>query len=210
MLEWHLTTAQSLALIDQKIGEHSYSPAEYEIVRRVIYATADFDYQSLLYFSEKALIVGAAAIASRCTIIVDVSMVKAGIVPRLQTAFANPVYCTSEAFTRPQKSKIQSALEMQMMARRYPEGIFVIGQSETALVSLIELIEEEIIKPTLVIGTPAGLIGVDVAKERLQDTDIPLITTQGCKGSTVVAVAIVSGLVALTKLAYSEEVKLIF
>ncbi|MGK7930401.1 MAG: precorrin-8X methylmutase [Microcystaceae cyanobacterium] len=206
-MEWHLTTAQSLALIDQTIGEHPYFPAEYEIVRRVIYATADFDYQSLLYFSETALTTGGAAIASRSTIIVDVSMVKAGIIPSLQTSFVNPIYCASETLTHPYKSTMGSTWEMQTIARRYPEGIFVIGQSEIALIALIELIEEEIIKPTLVIGTPAGLIGMDVAKERLHDTDIPLITTQGCKGGAVVAVAIVNGLVALTRLAYSEEIK---
>jgi precorrin-8X/cobalt-precorrin-8 methylmutase len=119
-------------------------------------------------------------------------------------AFANPIYCASETLTRPQKSKIKTAWEMQTMARRYPEGIVIIGQSETALIALVELIEEEIIKPALVIGTPAGLIGVDVVKERLQDTDIPLITIQGSKGSAVVAVAIFNGLVALTRLAYSE------
>jgi len=44
VMEWHVTDAQSLAVIDREIGEHAFSPAEYEIVRRVIYATADFDY----------------------------------------------------------------------------------------------------------------------------------------------------------------------
>ncbi|MGK7945589.1 MAG: precorrin-8X methylmutase [Microcystaceae cyanobacterium] len=203
-MEWNLTTAQSLALIDQTIGEHTYSPAEYEIVRRVIYATADFEYQSLFEFSEKALDVGAAAIAARSSIVVDVPMVKAGITPSLQIVFANPVYCASEILTRPQRSKIKRIWEMQSLARKYPESIFVIGQSETALIGLIELIEEEIVKPALVIGTPAGLIGVDVLKERLHDTDIPLITIQGCKGSAVVAVAIINGLMALTKLAYGK------
>ena len=41
-MEWHITDAQSLSLIDQEVGEHSFSPAEYEIVRRVIYETADY------------------------------------------------------------------------------------------------------------------------------------------------------------------------
>ena len=46
-MEWHITDAQSLAIIDNEIGEHSLSPAEYEIVRQVIYATADFEYKNL-------------------------------------------------------------------------------------------------------------------------------------------------------------------
>ena len=47
-MEWHGTDAQSLAIIDHEIGAHTFSPAEYEIVRRVIYATADFEYQHLI------------------------------------------------------------------------------------------------------------------------------------------------------------------
>jgi len=36
---------QSFALIDQEIGEHNFSPAEYAIVRRVIHSTADFEFK---------------------------------------------------------------------------------------------------------------------------------------------------------------------
>ncbi|MEM9907638.1 MAG: precorrin-8X methylmutase, partial [Cyanobacteria bacterium P01_D01_bin.44] len=90
-MEWHVTDAQSLRIIDREIGPHSFAPAEYELVRRVIYATADFDYKQLVQFSEQALQSGAAALAARTTIIVDVPMVQVGIVPRVQTTFANPV-----------------------------------------------------------------------------------------------------------------------
>ena len=45
-MEWHVTDAQSLAIIDSEIGDHVFSPAEYEIVRRVVYATADLEYKS--------------------------------------------------------------------------------------------------------------------------------------------------------------------
>ena len=52
-MEWHISTVQSLAIIDQEIAETRFAPAEYEILRRVIYETADFEYESLLYFSDK-------------------------------------------------------------------------------------------------------------------------------------------------------------
>ena len=61
-MEWHVTDAQSLRIIDQEIGNHTFSPSEYEIVRRVIYATADFEYRSLIHFSDQALQSGAAAL----------------------------------------------------------------------------------------------------------------------------------------------------
>ncbi len=205
VMEWHTTDAQSLSIIDREIGNHSFSPSEYEILRRIIYATADFEYKSLIRFSEQALQAGAAALAARSTIIVDVPMVQVGIAPLIQATFANPVYCSMETLTRPQRDRTQAAWGMETLARRYPEGIFVIGQAQTALISLVELIETEEIRPALVIGTPAGFVGVDVAVERLKDSLVPHIRIGSRKGSAVVAAAIVNGLVDLAWQAYGQE-----
>lgn len=204
-MEWHITDAQSLRIIDREIGNHAFSPAEYEIVRRVIYATADFEYRDLIRFSEQALQAGAAALAARSTIIVDVPMVQVGIVPIIQATFANPVYCSMDALTRPQREKTRVAWGIETLARRYPEGIFVVGQAQTALSGLVDLIEKEEIKPALVIGTPAGFIGMESAVERLKDSLVPHIRIEGRKGNAVVAAAIVSGLVDLSWQAYGKE-----
>jgi precorrin-8X/cobalt-precorrin-8 methylmutase len=204
-MEWHLTDAQSLAIIDREVGDHIFSPAEYEIVRRAIYATADFEYKSLIHFSDLALQSGAAALAARTTVIVDVPMVQVGINTTVQNTFANPIYCSMEALTRPQKEKTRAAWGIETLARRYPEGIFIIGQSQTALTSLVSLIEAEEIKPALVIATPSGFLGMDTAKSKLHDSLIPHIRTEGRKGSSVVAAAIVNSLVDLAWQAYGGE-----
>ncbi|MEM8780622.1 MAG: precorrin-8X methylmutase [Cyanobacteria bacterium P01_G01_bin.49] len=209
-MEWHVTDAQSLAMIDNEIGETDHSPAEYEIIRRVIYQTADFDYLSLIRFSEKALQSGAAALAARSTIVVDVPMVQVGIAPNLQSTFANPVYCSTQTITRPQKAKTPTAWGIETLAKRYSEGIFVVGDSQTALTALVELVEENKIKPALLIGTPAGFIGADVAKQRLHDTQIPHITVDGRKGSAVVAVAIVNSLIDLAWQTYEQTSSLTY
>lgn len=205
VMEWHVTDAQSLRIIDREIGDHTFSPAEYEIVRRVIYATADFEYKSLIRFSDQALQAGAAALAARSTIVVDVPMVQVGITPMIQQTFVNPVYCSMDALTRPQREKTRSAWGIETLARRYPEGIFVVGQAQTALTALVDLIETEEIRPALVIGTPAGFVGVEEAMERLKDSLVPHIRIEGRKGSAVVAAAIVEGLVDLAWQAYGKE-----
>jgi precorrin-8X/cobalt-precorrin-8 methylmutase len=174
-------------------------------VRRVIYATADFEYKSLIRFSDQALQAGAAALAARTTIVVDVPMVQVGIAPNIQNTFANPVYCSLDALTRPQKEKTKAAWGIETLAKRYPEGIFVIGQAQTALSTIVELIEAEEIRPALVIGTPAGFVDVDVAKGRLNDSLIPHIRIEGRKGSAIVAAAIINGLVDLAWQAYGKE-----
>lgn len=204
-MEWHTSDAQSLAIIDREIGEHTFSPAEYEIVRRVIYTTADFEYKSLVRFSELALQSGAAALAARTTIVVDVPMVQVGISHNIQHTFANPVYCSMEAITRPQKEKTRAAWGIETLARRYPEGIFVIGQAQTALTAIVELIQAEEIRPALVVGTPSGFLDVAEAKARLEDSLVPHIRIEGRKGNAVVAAAIVNGLVDLAWQAYGRD-----
>ena len=204
-MEWHITDAQSLRVIDLEIGDHTFSPSEYEIVRRVIYATADFEYKNLIQFSEQALQSGAAALAARTTLVVDVPMVQVGIASGIQNTFSNPVYCSMDALTRPQKGKSRAAWGIETLAKRYPEAIFVLGESQAALDSLVNLIESEEIRPALVVGTPAGFLEAEVTKARLQDSLIPNICISGRKGSSVVAAAIVNGLVDLAWKAYGES-----
>lgn len=204
-MEWHISDVQNLAVIEQEIDNQALSPAILEIVRRIILETADFEYQYLMQFSERALNDGAAAFAARSTIIVDTPMVQVGISPHLQETFANPIFCATETITRPQKEKTKADWGIQTLAKRYPEAIFVIGQSLTALTALVELIEEQEIKPALVIATPTAFINVEIVKERLKDADVPYITINGRKGGAMVAVAIVNALVDLTWICYGQN-----
>lgn len=201
-MEWHSTEAQGLSIVDHEFGSSELSPAEYHIIRQVIYETADFEYKNLIRFSDTALQEGAAALAARTTLVVDVPMVQVGITANIMDTFANPVYCSMDALTRPQKEKTKAAWGIETLARRYPEGIFVVGQSQTALMSLVELIESEAIRPALVVSTPTGFNDIDFLKERLNDSRIPHIRSAGRKGSAVVAVAIMNSLVDLAWQAY--------
>jgi precorrin-8X/cobalt-precorrin-8 methylmutase len=185
--------------------DHDFSPAEYEVIRRVIYATGDFDYGSCLYFSPQALAAGAAALAARTTIVVDVPMVQVGITPILQGCFANPVYCSMEALTRPQRGKSQTAWGMETLAQRYPEAIFVVGTAEPALADLVDLIEQGEIQPALVVATPAAFLDGDDLKGRLRLTSVAQVTVDGSKGGATVATAIMEGLIDLAWQAYHQE-----
>jgi precorrin-8X/cobalt-precorrin-8 methylmutase len=217
-MEWHITDAQSLATIDKEVGgflalKHldegitegeyrNFSPAEYEIVRRVIYATGDFEYKSLIEFGERALQASAAALASRSSIVVDEAKVQAGIAREVQNTFANPVYCAVETQTRPQKDKTLAAWGMETLAKRYPEGIFVVGQAPTALLTLVDLIKADKIRPVLIIATPPQFINMDSIKQSLKEFSIPNITIKSRKGGATVATAILDGLIDLSWEAY--------
>jgi len=81
----------------------------------------------------------------------------------------------------------------------------VIGESQTALATLVDLIEMEDVKPALVIGTPAGFIDTDVIKSRLNDSLIPHIRVDGRKGNAIAAAAIFNSLVSLAWQAYGNK-----
>jgi precorrin-8X/cobalt-precorrin-8 methylmutase len=204
-MEWHITDAQSLAIIDHEIGDRLISPAEYEIARRVIYATGDFEYKSLIKFSENAISSAVAALSARTTIIVDLPMIQAGIAYEIQETFANPIFCGLERMNRSQTAKTSVAWGLETLARRYPESIFVIGQTQTALIALMKLVEAQEIKPALIIATSANFGGVEVLKQKLQNSSIPNITIDSQKGNAVVATAILDSLIDLAWQAYGKE-----
>ncbi len=196
--EWHKSDGRGMAIIDAEIEyDHFMSPAKHEIVRQVIYATGDFDYKDLIYFSDQALELGAAAIAARTSIVVDVNTLQAAISPILQSTFANGSYACTTVVTRPQNQKSQAVWGMETLAQRYPRGIFIIGESQSALETLVSLIKAKEIIPAMVIAAPAEFVNVGAAKFSLQQSMVPSIFINSQKGGVIVAAKIFSALVAL-------------
>lgn len=195
-MNWHITDAQSLALIDREIADHQLSPAEYEIVRQIIYATADFDYLDLLRCSSDALFHGAAAIAAKTPIIVDVAMIQVSLVPLLQQTFYNPVYCCTTTATRSTKEKTKAALGLEILAKQHQNAIYVIGQDETTLSNFIELTEQTKIQPALAIAT-APLWQEQGQKQWLKNATFPCIYLDSRKGGAMIATSIIKSLVTL-------------
>jgi precorrin-8X/cobalt-precorrin-8 methylmutase len=204
-MEWHTVDVQNLAIIDREVEDHTLSPAEYEIARQVICATADFDFINLIQFSPKALKAGAAALAARATIVVDVPTVQAAIATKVQATFANPIYCATEAITRPKKNISQATWGIETLAQRYPEAVFTIGESQSALNSLISLIEIGDLKPALVIAAPPKFTDIDLTQSKLQNSSIPHIFINDRKGNAVVAAAILKALIDISWQAYNDH-----
>lgn len=204
-MDLHITDVQSLAMIDRQLSNTDLSPAKYEITRQVIYKTADFEYLSLLRFSENSLTKGAAALAAHTSVIVDRPTTQVGIVPVLQKTFGNPVYCCSTLATRPQQRKTEAAWGLETMAKNHPQAIYVIGQEQTALTTLVELIERKTIQPSLVVATPPIFVEEGI-KQWLEKSSIPHIYVAGNRGNSVVAATIINTLAQLTWQEYSLNV----
>ncbi len=79
-------------------------------------------------------------------------------------------------------------------------GIVVIGNAPTALMEVIQMVKEGVIKPALIIGIPVGFICAAESKEELSKLEgAPFITNKGRKGGSSSASAIINALYKLVR-----------
>jgi precorrin-8X/cobalt-precorrin-8 methylmutase len=190
----HAITLASFAQIDQEIGAHSFSEAEYSVVRRVIHTTADFDYQQLICFGHQPFDAAEKALQRRKPIVTDVSMVAAGIGSVVNKTWRSPVSVAIQQAPISPLGQTRSASGMRQCAQAHPHAIFAIGNAPTALLALCEGIAQGDYRPALVIGAPVGFINVVESKQALADLAVPHILVSGRKGGSAVAAAIVNAL----------------
>ena len=196
---------KSMEIIENEIGSHPYSKDEWSIVRRVIHATADFDFarQNMLVFHKNSISNGINTLKNGCNIIVDVNGVIGGLNKENLKEFGNKAICNIsepkivEEAKKLNKTRAQTS--MRMAVSEMNGGVVVIGNAPTALVEVIQMIKENVTRPSLVIGIPVGFVCAVESKEELQTIDIPYITNKGRKGGSPCASAIVNALFKLLK-----------
>ena len=196
---------ESMQIIENEIGSHSYNEHEWPIVRRIIHSTADFDFarDNKIIFQKNAVQSGLDALKNGCSIIVDVNGIVGLMNKQNPKDFGNNVICNISEPSLIEASKKENKTRAQMSMRIAKEdmngGIVVIGNAPTALLEVMEMIREEITKPALVIGIPVGFVSAVESKDELAKMDIPFITNQGRKGGSPCASAIVNALYKLLR-----------
>ncbi len=196
---------ESMEIIDREIGSHPYSDMEWPIVRRIIHATADFDFagKNKIVFHDDAITSGINALKNGCSIITDVNGVIGGLNKQNPKDFGNNIICnisdSSLAERAKQENKTRAQISMRVAAFEMNGGIVVIGNAPTALLEVIKMIREGITKPALVIGIPVGFVSAAESKEELQTINVPFITNTGRKGGSSCAASIVNALFKLLR-----------
>ena len=194
----------SFEIIDGEIGNHSYNKEfEWDIVRRVIHATADFDFASKekLLFNNDAIKFGFKAIENKRNIITDVEMIRAGISKNSLTQLNLKCICNISDSNIIHEAKIlnktRAETAMRNLVQEMKGGIIVIGNAPTALHEVIRMVNEKITIPSLVIGVPVGFVSAVESKIELSKSCIPHITNIGRKGGSSVACSIINALMLL-------------
>jgi precorrin-8X/cobalt-precorrin-8 methylmutase len=183
----------SFSIIDQEIGDHSFTKEQYAVVQRVIHASADFELGKSLLFHPQAIQAGIRAIREGKKIVADVQMVQVGINKTRIEKFGGEVkvYISDPDVIEEAKrlNTTRAIISMRKAVKEAEGGIFAIGNAPTALLELIRLIKEGEAKPGLVIGLPVGFVSAAESKEELAKLDVPFITNVGRKGGSTVTVA---------------------
>lgn len=196
---------ESFAKIDGEVGVHTYDELEWAIVRRVIHATADFDFagKEKITFHGDVFASAFKAIEDECHILSDVEMVLSGINKQLTKELNLKTLCRISDISVIKYSRdnnlTRSQVAMDFSAAQIQNGIVVIGNAPTALFQLISMIRENRVKPALVIGIPVGFISALESKRELLRTPIPSITNIGRKGGSAAASSIINALMLIHK-----------
>jgi len=196
---------KSMEIIEHEVGSHPYNDMEWPMVRRVIHATADFDFagENKIVFHKDAITSGINALKNGCSIIVDVNGVIGGLNKQNPKDFGNNLICNISdpdlAERAKQENKTRAQMSMRIAASEMNGGILVIGNAPTALLEVIKMIREGVTKPALVIGIPVGFVSAAESKEELQTVDVPFITNTGRKGGSSCAASIVNALFKLLR-----------
>lgn len=195
---------RSFEIIESEVSNHQYNENEWVIVRRVIHATADFDFagKGKIIFHKKAIESAFNALRERCTIVTDVDMVLAAISKKSIIDLGLKTVCyISESMVAEQArrlGKTRSETAMRRAAKDMDGGIIAIGNAPTALYEVINMVREGITKPALVVGVPVGFVSAAESKEELTKmNDLPFITNVGRKGGSSAVSSIINAIMLL-------------
>lgn len=193
--------ARSFAIIDEEMGEPKpFAGLEWEVVRRVIHATADFEYADLLRFTPGAVRAGVDALKQGALVITDTEMARSAIPARRMLPLGCETLCLMNdprvAEQAREKGTTRATAAVQALGKEIAGSIMVIGNAPTALITLLdELDKGKCPAPVLIVGMPVGFVNAAESKELLrQRTDLPHITVLGRKGGTPAAAATVNAL----------------
>ncbi len=195
---------RSFAIIDEEVGAHSFPPAEWQVVRRVIHATADFEFKSLLQFGSDAIRRGIDALRRGCPVLVDVKMIAVGLNEARLASYGCKIHgfiSDDDVIAEATARNSTRAIEAMKKAHRLgllDGAIIAVGNAPTALLEVIRIAREEGARPALVIGVPVGFVSAAESKAALAESDIPFIVARGRKGGSPIAVAIIHALLLLS------------
>ncbi|WP_434683474.1 precorrin-8X methylmutase [Pseudanabaena minima] len=178
----------------------SILPQDLEVVAvRLIHACGMTDIVSDLAYSEDVVKIGRAALKNGSKILCDAQMVANGVT-RKRLPANNPVICTLNEPEVPeiaqQIGNTRSAAAIELWRSHMEGSIIAIGNAPTALFRLLELLDQGLPKPAVILGFPVGFVGAIESKAALAENSrgVPFLTIHGRRGGSAMAAAALNAL----------------
>ena len=202
----------SFSIIDAEAGPHDYTAEQWPLVRRMIHANADFDFNGLTAFHPDAMRAGLAAVLKLDTpVVADVEMICVGLSkPRLQHFGLSTHHYISdedviEAAKAADTTRAVQAMRKAQRLGKLDGAIVGIGNAPTALIELVRLIREEGVRPALVVGMPVGFVSAAESKDLLMTVnEVPWVAIKGRKGGSTLVVAAIHAMLSLAEAAQKK------
>lgn len=191
----HPIEQESYRIMRDRVDLSAWRGRELAVVERMVHATADASFATSARIGGEAVDRTCDALAAGAPIIVDATMVAAGITR------GEPVCLLTEVPDAPAGST-RSAAAIELAAERHPSGaLWVIGNAPTALFALLDLHARGVVHPAAVIGLPVGYVGAAESKDALWRGELAAraITNMGERGGSPVAAAVVNALVRIVE-----------
>ena len=194
----------SFAIIDAEAGPHNYTAEQWPLVRRMIHANADFEFNGLTVFHPQAMQAGLAAVLKGGTpIVADVEMICVGLsAPRLKHFGMSTHHFISDPDVIKQARAEETTRAVQAMRKAHRLGlldgaIVGIGNAPT---EVSRPRRDEGANPQLIDGMPVGFVSAAESKDLLMTVgDIPWVTIRGRKGGSTLVVAAIHALLGLAE-----------
>ncbi len=190
---------KSFAMIRSEANLDSLSTDLAHVAVRLIHACGMTDIVEDLATSPDAVQIGRAALIKGAPILCDAQMVANGII-RHRLPANNEVICTLNYPEVPEMAQrinnTRSATAVELWKPLIHGSVVAIGNAPTALFHLLELLDEGIAKPALILGFPVGFVGAAESKAEVaaNSRGVPFITLHGRRGGSAIAAAAVNAL----------------
>lgn len=166
---------------------------------RLIHSCGMTDITEDLEASPDAVKIGRNALAGGAAILCDSQMVANGIT-KARLPKNNPIICTLNypevTELARQINNTRSAAALELWQPHLAGAVVAIGNAPTALFHLLELLDQNVDKPALILGFPVGFVGAAESKLELATNSrgVPFITLHGRRGGSAIAAAAVNAL----------------
>jgi len=198
----HPIFLESIRFIRSNLEVNNLNYLEKKVLERLVHTSGDFAVQNLLEFSEGACEKGLQALKDGAPILTDTDMAAAAIKSMAESTSRNKVFSARNWFSDNNQTKLTKTAyglseawkELSLKNSGIKSPILVIGSSPTALLYLLDILENAKDVPSLIIGMPVGFIGVEKSKNKLLSTNLPRIVLNSTRGGAAMAAAAVNAL----------------